>query len=270
MGKSVSAVQKSFGGELRRAREAANMTQVDAANELQVVPSTISGYERGARKVDLKTIVKLDQAYGANKTLVRKWHDSQRGAEIDPWFQELSVLESSSLEVRDYQPIVWPGLVQTETYARGLTQDVWPGSSTKSIEELVRSRMKRQELLERDDRPLILIVVEEEVIHRRVGGLSKAQMQAQVQRVVHEVEEGTLRVQVIPQGACRHHGGTGPFRVYTFADRPAHASAEHMTSEARIYDSKMVSHCMTVFGLLQGEALSTAESLELLKEALNE
>ena len=85
--------------------------------------------------------------------------------------------------------------------------------------------------------------------------------------MVREVKAGTLRLQVVPQNAGKHHGGTGPFRVYTFADRPSLASAEHMTGEAKIDDSKVVAHCMTVFGLLQAEALSGDRSLGLLEEA---
>jgi len=270
MASNVSAVQRSFGNELRRARKAAGMTQVDAATALGVVPSAVSSYERGTRGVDLATVTKLDKVYSASKTLVRKWHDSKRGADIDPWFQEISEIEQSAIELRDYQPLVWPGLVQTEAYARALTQDVWPGRGTDSVESLVKSRMKRQELLDVVDRPLILMIVEEGVIHRRVGGISNAETREQIQRVVREVKAGTLRLQVVPQNAGKHHGGTGPFRVYTFADRPSLASAEHMTGEAKIDDSKVVAHCMTVFGLLQAEALSGDRSLGLLEEALNE
>lgn len=268
MAPKVSAVQKSFGYELRRARKTAGMTQVDAAAALGVVPSAVSSYERGTRGVDLATVTKLDGVYTANKTLVRKWHDSKRGADLDPWFQEISAIEQSALELRDYQPLVWPGLVQTEAYARALTQDVWPGRGTDSVESLVKSRMKRQELLEVGDRPLILMIVEEGVIHRRVGGIGDGELCEQIQRVVREMKADTLRLQVVPRNAGRHHGGTGPFRVYTFADRPSLASAEHMTGEAKIDDPKMVAHCMTVFGLLQAEALSGDQSLELLEEAL--
>src|SRR5699024_11360352 len=89
----------------------------------------------------------------------RKWHDLQRGADLDPWFQEISVIEEAAGELRDYQPLVWPGLVQTEAYARALTHDVWPGRSPESVESLVKSRLKRQELLGRPDSPLITKIV---------------------------------------------------------------------------------------------------------------
>src|SRR5690625_1773768 len=269
MSEKVSAGRKAFGQDLRRAREAAGMTQADAGAALGVVPSAISSWEQGTRIVDLPTATKLDRVYGTNKAITRKWHDLQRGADLDPWFQEISVIEEAAGELRDYQPLVWPGLVQTEAYARALTHDVWPGRSPESVESLVKSRLKRQELLGRPDSPLILMIVEEGVVYRRVGDLGTAEHRDQIQRAVDEIEAGTLRLQIVPRTAPRHHGGTGPFRIYTFMDRPALSSAEHMTGEALIDDPRLVSHCMTVFGLLQAEALSGAQSLGLLKEVLN-
>src|SRR5699024_12542913 len=90
-----------------------------------------------------------------------------------------------------------------------------------------------------------------------------------VQRAVDEIVAGTLRSQIVPRTAHRQHGGTAPCRIYTFMDRPALSSAEHMTGEALIDVPRLVSHCITVFGLLQAEALSGAQSLGLLKEVLN-
>src|SRR5699024_5473735 len=201
MSEKVSAGRKAFGRDLRRAREAAGMTQADAGAALGVVPSAISSWERGTRRVDLPTATKLDRVYGSNKAITRKWHDLQRGADLDPWFQEISVIEEAAGELRDYQPLVWPGLVQTEAYARALTHDVWPGRSPESVESLVKSRLKRQELLGRPDSPLILMIVEEGVVYRRVGDLGTAEHRDQIQRAVDEIEAGTLRLQIVPRTA---------------------------------------------------------------------
>jgi transcriptional regulator with XRE-family HTH domain len=261
---------KKFGRELFRARKAAGLIQADAAEVLDVVPTAVSAYERGTRKIELNAVTTLDELYNANQALIRKWHEAKQETGLDPWFQQLSDLEESAVEIRDYQPLVFPGLTQTEAYARALTRDVWPGRGADSVESLVQSRMRRQKIFDRSDAPLILMIVEESVIHRRVGGLSRDDHRAQIHRLMHEIERDNLRLQIIPRGAPRHHGGTGPFRINTFADRPAVASAEHMTGEAVIDDAKLVQHCMTVFGLLQGEALSGAQSLDMLKEALED
>lgn len=217
-----------------------------------------------------EAVAVLDRLYGANGALIRKWHEMNQETGLDPWFREIGDLEAPATELRDYQGSVWPGLVQTESYARALTRDVWPSRSPDSIESLVKSRMERQKILKSAEPPFLLVIIEEPVVYRRVGGLGQEEHQGQIRRVVEEIERDTLRLQIIPRDAPRHHGGSGPFRIYTFPDRPLLASAEHMTGEAVIDDPKLVQHCMTVFGLLQGEALTSARSLELLKEALSD
>ncbi|MEU0242281.1 helix-turn-helix transcriptional regulator [Nocardiopsis sp. NPDC006198] len=270
MAEKITPARKKFGRELVRFRKAARLTQAEAADALGVVPTAVSSYERGTRGIELVAVATLDELYGANQSLIRKWHEANQETGLDPWFQQLSDLEEAAVELRDYQPLVFPGLVQTEKYARALTRDVWPGRGADSVESLVRSRMRRQKIFGQTDAPFILMIIEEPVVYRRVGALSRDDHVAQIRRLIHEIERDTLRLQIIPRGAPRHHGGTGPFRINSFSDRPAVASAEHMTGEAVIDDAKLVQHCMTVFGLLQGEALSGAQSLDMLKEALED
>jgi transcriptional regulator with XRE-family HTH domain len=251
------------------ARKAAGFQQKDAAQELDITASAYSSYERGVRGITVTSVEKLDAFFGANKLLIRKWHDMNKASGLDPWFQQLSDLEVAARELRDYQPVVLPGLVQTEHYARALTCDVWPGKSTEFIDSLVQARMRRQALLSKANAPLVIMVIEESVVHRRVGDLSEEHFREQIARLIYEMERGSLLMQIIPRSAPRHHGGSGPFRINTFADRPSIASAEYMTGEAVIEDTEKVQHCMTVFGLLQGEALSVRQSLDMLREVLN-
>ncbi|MFV2198336.1 Scr1 family TA system antitoxin-like transcriptional regulator [Nocardiopsis sp. LOL_012] len=72
--------------------------------------------------------------------------------------------------------------------------------------------------------------------------------------------------QIIPRDTGRHYGSGGPFRLYTFADEPSVASAEYMTGKAVISDKGRYEECVTSFGLLQGEALSEAATLHMLRE----
>ncbi len=252
------------------ARDAAGLQQKDAAQVLKISPSAYSAYERGVRGITVTSVEKLDTLYGAGKLLVRKWHDMNKANGLDPWFQQLSDLEEAASELRDYQPVVLPGLAQTKHYARALISDVWPGKSTDFIDSLVEARMQRQDLLAKPDAPLVIMVIEEAVVHRRVGDLSEERYQEQIQRLIQDMERGTLLMQIIPRDAPRHHGGSGPFRVNTFADRPSVASAEYMTGEAVIEETELVQHCMTVFGLLQGEALSVRHSRDMLRKVLHD
>lgn len=65
-------------------------------------------------------------------------------------------------------------------------------------------------------------------------------------------------------------GGAGPFRIYSFPNKPTLASAEHMGGEQLMEEMSQVQHCAAVFGLLQSEALSTRESRDLIRKTKEE
>ena len=60
------ATYKDIARELSRAREAANMTQQDAANHLGVTYQAVSNWERGYSKIDSVSLLTLLQFYKAD------------------------------------------------------------------------------------------------------------------------------------------------------------------------------------------------------------
>ncbi|GAA3736049.1 hypothetical protein GCM10022402_15260 [Salinactinospora qingdaonensis] len=112
------------------------------------------------------------------------------------------------------------------------------------------------------------MVVEATVIERPVGGVEA--FKQQLDRLLHLVERSVLRLQVVPPCPPFHHGGSGPFRIYTFPDKPVVASAEHMGGEQLMDEMMRIQHCTAVFGLLQAEALSTRASRDLIRKVKEE
>jgi hypothetical protein len=96
------------------------------------------------------------------------WQSAYREV-VSPQLLQFIELEAAASVIRNFQPLMIPGLLQTEEYARltlgGLTADL----SDHRIEALVEVRRRRQELLSRDDAPMLFFIVDEAATRRLVG-----------------------------------------------------------------------------------------------------
>jgi len=125
------------------------------------------------------------------------------------------------------------GLLQTEAYARHIissysrVEPVAPGM----IGRLVRVRMRRQQVLNREDLQLS-VVLDESILKRRIG--DDFVMYEQLQRLALEADQPNLKVQILPLDA--HHQVFGEsFVIFGFgADSDAMmqdvVSTEHLRS----------------------------------------
>jgi hypothetical protein len=89
-----------------------------------------------------------------------------------------------------------PGLLQTEEYARALIKAIAPEIGADVFEQRVEVRLRRQRLLEQDNRPCYRALLDEAVLHRRVGGAQV--MYTQLGKILEAAEKGRATVQIIP------------------------------------------------------------------------
>jgi Domain of unknown function (DUF5753) len=74
-----------------------------------------------------------------------------------------------------------PGLLQTGDYARAIFRTRFRITAGQ-IDEQVAARLKRQEILAREDPPALWVILDEWVLRRPVGG--RHVMQEQVSRLI--------------------------------------------------------------------------------------
>lgn len=171
-------------------------------------------------------------------------------------------------ELREYQPLVIPGLFQVPSYARAVLRDTTPLASSGDLKSMAKARMQRQVILKKEDPPKISVVVEAAVIERPVGGFDV--LYEQLGYLLGLIDSEAIRLQVVQPSPPFHPGGAGPFRIYTFPDKPVVVSAEHMGGEQLMDETMLVQHSMAVFGILQAEALSTRASRDLIRKVKEE
>jgi transcriptional regulator with XRE-family HTH domain len=218
--------------ELRRARSEAQKTQKQVADDLGWSPSKLLRIENGqvgVSQTDLKAL--LDYYEVKDREQVKAFIQmAQHGRRQQPWSQYRDVLypdfmaylsyEASASLLRQVEPLLVPGLLQTEEYARAVNEAYALKDWTeRDVERQTEARMVRQTILERDDAPEMFFILDEAVVRRWVGrpGSSKLMLQ-QLKRLQEVNEHPRFSIQIIPFSNGFHFGMQGSFTMLEFAD----------------------------------------------------
>lgn len=252
-----------FGAEVRRLRVQSGYSQAQLARAIPLSQSMLSGIELGRKGAKRDHAEALDRVLNTGGRLVRLW-DSLNSIPAHPsWFQNVLALERKAVEIREYQMVVLPGLLQTEDYARSLIRPAQPWANAEKVDELVHARMSRREILTAPDRPLCWFVVDQVVIDRVTG--SPTVMKEQLTYLLNLIEDHTIRFQVFPQEIPLHPGLTGLIRIMSFDDRPTMAYVEHTLGGLLTDQQQEVRYCSAIFSALQSEALSSHASADYIR-----
>jgi transcriptional regulator with XRE-family HTH domain len=217
---------RRLGRELRRLREERGMKIDETAKALHCSASRISRIESGEIKVRPGDVMELLVAYELSL-------DSDPGMSLlglardlreSGWWRSLGALggkyatyiayEAEAIELRNFEPTLVPGLLQTEAYAREVNS-VGRETETEAIEQRVQARLTRQEVLGRKPAPLKLhAILSEAALAVEVGGPDV--MREQLEHIATLSRRPNVTVQVLRFAAGPHLATGGGFAVLTF------------------------------------------------------
>ena len=182
------------------------------------------------------------------------------------WFEGWPEKEAQAKRLRDFEPLVVPGLLQTEDYARAILSTRLD-STPDEIEQAVSGRMERQKILERDQPPELSVILDEVALRRPVGG--RDVMRAQLARLT--MRRPTVAIQVIPLDAGAHEGLRGAGLVVADFEEDASAAYQDAASSGQIIeDVKVVGALAHAWDTLRLEALPRGASLTLIEKIREE
>ena len=177
--------------------------------------------------------------------------------------------ESEASVVSTWQPVVVPGLFQTEAYAAASARATL-ARPVAEVDRLVEATMARQEVLDSDQPPTVWAIIDESVLHRMPGDAEVATKQ--LERLVDLVEDADnhLTIQVMPFTAGLHPGISGPCVLLDFQeelDAPL-VFLESRTEGLFLEEPEEVRDYRLVFDHLQVTALSQSDSLRMMKKMI--
>ncbi|MEV0621278.1 helix-turn-helix transcriptional regulator [Nonomuraea sp. NPDC050404] len=199
----------AFGRELRRLRLAEGWT-LEALGARVGYSGTMVGYfELAKRPVPETFVATAEGALGLDGELAALWK------EINPkhtpkWFRQWPKIEKAAVAIRTWQPLVMPGLLQTEAYAGALLR-AEPGAMDEQVKEMVRARLERQSIFQRVVPPMYAAVMDEGILHRPVGG--RKVMREQLEHLLTLMTHPKITIQVVPLEVGATPGLLGGFSI---------------------------------------------------------
>ncbi|TYK47304.1 helix-turn-helix domain-containing protein [Actinomadura decatromicini] len=275
-----SVRQRRLAAELRRMRERRGLTGDEVADRLAWSTAKVSRIENARTGAKIGDVLRLLDLYqidgGRREDLISLAHDAaQRGwweeyRDLPSELADFIALEAEATAVREWDSTVFPGLLQTEEYARNVIGG-WSDLATLPPQELERRldvRMRRRDLL-RQARPLELsVVLDEAVLQRRIG--DRKVMREQLDYLCRMTDLPNVTVQILPLDVA-HSVLAESFILLEFS--PVHdivfpdivhtesLTISHFAEEAVTYMYRLA------YTSLADQALDTTESRRRMVEA---
>lgn len=204
---------------LRELRIEAGKSIDDAAAELMCSVAKISRMETGGRGVQPRDVRDLCRLYEVSNDvrdgLIRLASDARKPGwwrrdfrTLDEQTATLIGLESAATDVRIYDAVRVPGLLQTPEFTRAFIPALRPPGelAPEWIADTVAVRQQRQQRVESGDLRLHAIV-DEAALSRPVGGDDAPTiMRHQVERLIEDAARPNVRIQVVPFEVGPHPG----------------------------------------------------------------
>lgn len=253
-----------FGSEVRRAREAAGMTQGALADLIPCDTATVSRVENGVTFPPDESFARVCSASFANDWFLRFWKDSQTwGLAVFPVsLREFAAYEAEAVTLWAFEHSLVPGLLQVEAYALAVLER-HPDTAPEQAAERAAARIARQAVLDRDRPPKLWVLMDESVLHRQIA--PPKVMAEQLGHLASMSRRTNVTIQLIPwQGA--HVGLSGAFAV---AETPETTVAyiNHAADSMTTDSPATVGLVCSRFDSLRTEAFRGSESLALIEEA---
>ncbi|OQQ15500.1 transcriptional regulator [Streptomyces sp. M41(2017)] len=212
---------------LREYRTATGLTQRQVAERMEWSPSKLLRIEAGEVGISVNDLRPLLGLYGVtDAATVEGLLNLARGSRKMPFteyrdiydkdFLGFLAMESSAFVTRSFQPLVMPGLLQTEEYAMAIIRAYTPPQfSEQQHQRMLEARMLRQEALDREHAEAYFIL-DESVIRRQVGG--PGVMRAQLRRLAELAAHPRRSIMIFPFSSGAHAASQGPFTLFEFEE----------------------------------------------------
>lgn len=277
--------RRELGKELRKLREKQGETLQDVAKALGFSHTKLARVEIGEndlpRVSDLQNLIDYLAPELPREDLETLLQLHRESLSKEPWTPYKAYmpskmptyrgLEQDATVMRVWQPAFVYGLLQTKAYAQALYQIAKPVDETTSeyIEQNVRLRLERKELITRSDDPLELrVIMDEGAVRRMVGGTDV--MRDQYEEIVKLAELDNVTIQVLPHDVVTYRSESN-FTVLDFAETLDPVAQSDQTNTISVTDERReVQRSIRRFDAMRDSALPPARTAGFLQLLVRE
>lgn len=215
---TISERQRRLGYELKKLREQAGFNAGGAAERIGMGRAQLSQIETAKTTILTERLYELCRLYGCtDETYIEAliamseatgkgwWTAYRKPMEQGPL--NMAELEASAAVLRMHQSLLIPGLFQTADYARALFTS--PKLGFENIEDTLRFRMERQNVLTSENPPSVHAVIHESALHMRFGGTQV--LRGQLLRLIELARLPNVTIQIYSFTSRAHAALTGNF-----------------------------------------------------------
>lgn len=270
---SPTVRQRELGTRLRAYRNALGLTVEDVAAQLLCSPAKISRAETGTRRASQRDVRDLCRIYGVSEADTTELMELARMAREPGWWTEYADLklqpyiglEQEAWSITFFSMYCFPGLLQTEAYARAMIRGVLPKIDPKVLDQRVEARLRRQQILSRPSPPRFRVLLDQAALARRVGGPEV--MAGQLDNVLRQAQAGTATVQVIPFDVGAYASPDSSFVLLELREPLQSVVFVEGLLKGQYYEKRQeIDRYAEVVEDLRDSALSPRDSLTLISE----
>jgi transcriptional regulator with XRE-family HTH domain len=175
------------------------------------------------------------------------------------WFAKWADIEARASLIRWFEPLLVPGLIQTESYAKAVLG--WKPDSG-SAEANFRTRLARQSVL---DRAELRVVILGSVLNREVGDASV--MCEQVEYLLAVGSRPSVMIQIVPDIPAVAGALGGAFAIATEGTADVAAYTDSIVKGGVYTDPDLIARAARVLDGLRADALPWTQTQDLLRKA---
>ncbi len=279
-GESPAVARRRVRLALRKAREATGSSQGVVARRIGWSLSKVQRIEAGEVSIsgtDLRALLDLygvtdpeeiDQLAEEARISRRQrwWTAPEYRDNLTPGTTQLLQFETEATAIRTYQPVLVPGVMQTRAYASFLIN--WFNEVLSEDARTVRYNvrmLRREQVIDSEDGPQYLLILDESVLKREIGGLGVMAEQLDALAEIARRPRVYVRIVPLPEGAIL--GLIGAFTVLDLDDedvRDAVLYRESFTRDSLSHDRSEVQFHRNIFETLWQRSLDEEKTLRAI------
>lgn len=270
---------RRLGTALRQYRQAAGLDQPQAAEIIAASQARISRVESGhvtARVIEVRLLL---DAYGVKDPDVRAKleelakHSKNRGwwlehaAHLRPDYVDHIALEDDATYIREWQPVMVPGLLQTPAYAEAVIAGGPHCIEPERADQLLQVRLGRQAKISEGGASYTAILWEAVVAQPLVDvGIHRDQLSA----ILEAGERKNVTVQVLPFRSGVLAGYSSAFYSFSFDKEPTveAVAMDNLRGASVLEGAEDLAAYANAFDLLRSSALAPEASAKLIRGIL--